>query len=208
MAGQLTPRDGGVPMPIDRKSLNVLFAVAAPIVAMVLAMPSSGRADEPKKGADSEKKSAKKADSESKTAELDPWNRPEGSIVEKSARFYVWYDGNGWHLRSCAKKSRRFHGAIKVKGATIKSCVPVGIKKEQKDAWSVNDDRSLLKFDFKTSTKSDGLDIKLEGDSGEMEFELAIDDDKRGNFVFIGNKEQHPPKNPFTLPAAPEKPKK
>jgi hypothetical protein len=185
-------------------SLKVLLVAAAAL----LPMHSVGHAQDVKKGRDSDKKAAKKSESTSKSGEINPWNRPEGSIVEKSARFYVWYDGNGWHLRSCSQRARRFHGTIKVKDATIKSCAPVGLGKEQKDAWSVDDARSLLKFDFQTSTKSDGLDIRLQGDSGEMEFELQIDGEKRANFVFIGKEEKHPPRNPFTLPAVPEKPQK
>ena len=34
---------------------------------------------------------------------IDPFDRPEGSIVDQTARFYVWYDSKGWHLRATAK---------------------------------------------------------------------------------------------------------
>ncbi len=39
-----------------------------------------------------------------KKVEIDPWYRPEGSIVDKSRRYYLWYEGNVWHLRSWRRR--------------------------------------------------------------------------------------------------------
>jgi hypothetical protein len=143
-------------------------------------------------------------------AEIDPWYRPEGSIVDKSMRYYVWYEGNVWHLRACARTLRNFHGTLRVTGGTVKSCLPVGLKERSKtgDVWSVNADRTVLKFNFSTLNKSDGLDIRIDGDEAEIEFDLHIGQQQGPRLVFIGKNQQHPPGNPFKLPAAPPKPKK
>lgn len=159
------------------------------------------------------KKAAKKPDKKDEKADpppIDPWNRPEGSIVEKTARYYIWYDSNGWHLRACSIRLRNFHGVVRVTNGKVKSCIPVGLKERTKvkDLWTVNADRSELKFSFSTSTKSDGLDIKFEGDEAQLEFDLNIDQDRAAKLMYIGKNEEHPTRNPFTLPAVPPKPNK
>jgi hypothetical protein len=140
--------------------------------------------------------------------ELDPWDRPAGSIVDQTARYYVWYDKQGWHVRATAKGLRTFSGTISIKQGSIKSCVPVGLKDgKQKgipDVWKVNDARSQLAFRFRTAQKSDGFDLVVQGD-GKIEFDLGIDNQKKPAAIFIGAGKRHPSSNPFTLPAAPPK---
>jgi hypothetical protein len=51
------------------------------------------------------------------------------------------------------------------------------------------------------------LDIEIDGDDAQVEFDLHIDNQNAPRLVFIGRGEKHPPANPFTLPAAPPKPK-
>jgi hypothetical protein len=157
-----------------------------------------------------EKQPAGKKAGGGKKVEIDPWYRPEGSIVDKSRRYYVWYEGNVWHLRSCAQTLRNFHGTLRVTDGKVKSVIPVGLKERTraKDAWTVNDDRTVLKFSFSTSTKSDGLDIQIDGDDAEVEFDLQIDKEQGPKLIFLGRNQQHPASNPFKLPAAPPKPKK
>jgi hypothetical protein len=154
------------------------------------------------------KAKAQGAKPKAKVQQLDPWNRPEGPIVDQTARFYVWYDSSGWHIRSTAKGLRTFHGTVRVKDAQIKSCVPVGLsdgkQKGKPDAWRVNDQRSELTFRFRTAAKSDGFDIGVEGD-GTIEFELAIDGEQRAQAIFVGEKKRHPQSAPFVLPAKPAK---
>jgi hypothetical protein len=143
---------------------------------------------------------------------LDPFGRPEGSIVDQTARYYIFYDGEHWYLRTTAKVGRNFHGSIRVKDARIKSCRSIGLKNDRQkktatDAWRVNDARSEIVFQFKTSQLSDGFDFIVEGDGGEIQFELLIDDQKNPRAIFVGRAEQHPSTNPFTLPAVPQKSK-
>jgi hypothetical protein len=148
-------------------------------------------------------------------AVLDPFNRPEGEIVEQQGRFYVWYDDTGddagWHLRTAAKVGRKFSGTIRLKDAKIKACLPVGLKdKGQKktatDAWQFNEARDELKFQFLTGKFSDGFRLIVDGEEGEIEFDLTIDmAQKNPKNIFVGKGEQHPSENPFRLPAKPKK---
>ncbi len=120
----------------------------------------------------------------------------------------MWYDASGWHIRTTAKGLRTFHGTVKVKDARIKSCVPVGLsdgkQKGKPDVWRVNEKRSELTYRFRTSARSDGFDIVLEGD-GQIEFELAIDGEQKPQAIFVGQKKRRPEKSPFSQPATPAK---
>lgn len=178
------------------------MALAVLLPAFAQDQPADNKKAAANKG---EKKAGKK---EEEPAPLDPWTRPEGSIVKKTARYYIWYDSNGWHLRACSIRLRNFHGALRVTNGKVKSCLPVGLKERTKvkDAWTVNAERSELKFSFSTSTASDGLDIRIEGDEAQLEFDLNIDQDRAPKLFYIGRNEEHPARNPFTLPAVPPKP--
>jgi hypothetical protein len=153
----------------------------------------------------------KPAMSKSALTMLDPSGRPEGSIVDQTARYYVWHDAQGWHLRTTAKVGRNFHGAVRVKDAKIKTFKSVGLKKDNQgkveDVWRVNEARTELKFQFKTGKLSDGIDLVVDGDGGQIEFELNIDKQQNPRAVFVGRGLQHPATNPFTLPSSPKKAK-
>jgi hypothetical protein len=143
---------------------------------------------------------------------LDPTGRPEGPLAAKlgvkSARYFVWYDKQGWHLRTTAGGTRRFHGSMRVTDGTIASCISVGLKgdgKKSQDAWRVDPKRVELAFDFRTSTHSDGLDIRIDGDDAELELNLLIDGQPKPRAVFLGKKQQNPPELPLKLKAVPEK---
>jgi hypothetical protein len=62
-----------------------------------------------------------------------------------------------------------------------------------------------LKFQFLTSKLSDGFDLEVDGEEGQIEFELLIDTQKNRNWIFVGRGLQHPDKIPFSLPAIPKK---
>jgi hypothetical protein len=159
--------------------------------------------------ADDKSKTAKQSSTGKATIQtIDPWDRPEGSINDQTARYYVWFDKHGWHLRTTSKKGRHFHGKVRVKDARIASCISVGLKERQKnapDAWRVNAARSEMQFDFRTSRLSDGLDFVVEGEGGEIEFELFIDKETNPKTIFVGRGLKHPNKSPFSLIAVPKK---
>ncbi len=143
---------------------------------------------------------------------LDPIGRPDGQIHDQTARFYVWFDKSGWHVRTTAKQVRRFSGTIRLTDARVKSCLPIGLKERQKaaaDALRVKPDRSEVQFAFRTSTASDGFDLQVEsgsGADGEIEFDLAIDDQRNARTVCIGKARQQPGRVPFLLPVELQKP--
>ncbi len=157
------------------RTYALLLFVAMAFVSGVLVSPAEIAAQ--KKPAD-----GKSAKNKKQSEPLDPTGRPEGPLAAKlgvkSARYFVWYDKQGWHLRTTAGGTRRFHGTMKVTDGTIASCISVGLKgdgKKSQDAWRVGPQRKVLEFDFRTSTASDGLDIRIDGDDAELEFNLLID---------------------------------
>ena len=140
---------------------------------------------------------------------VDAFGRPEGSIANQTARYYAWYDGEQWHLRTTAKQARNFNGTIRVTNGEIKSCVGVGVKNDRQkkantDAWRINPQRNELKFVFRTATLSDGLDFVVEGD-GPIEFDLFIDTQQNPRAIFLGRSGEHPRQIPFRLPAQVER---
>jgi len=155
------------------------------------------------------KKAKKKAASRAQPVVLDPLDRPEGAIHDQTARYYLWYDKEGWHLRATAKGARIFSGTIRLKDAKIKSCVPIGLSDgKQKgfvDAIKFNDARNELKFSFRTANLSDGFDLAVDGEEGQIQFELQIDTKKNPKAIFIGRGRQNPDSNPVILPAMPKR---
>ena len=185
------------------KKLSCAFLWIAMLVAAVDSLDAV-------QSASKEKKAAKAPKSKAEPVVLDPFNRPEGEIVAQQGRFYIWYDTTGWHLRTSAKVGRKFHGTIRLKDAKIKACLPVGLKNDKQkktatDSWQFNAARDELKFEFLTGKFSDGFDLVVDGNDGEIEFDLAIDTQKSPKNIFVGRGEQHPDKNPFSLPATPKK---
>jgi hypothetical protein len=49
--------------------------------------------------------------------------------------------------------------------------------------------------------------LKVDGENGKLEFDLKIDSQNNPRAVFIGQGQQHPDTNPFTLPAVPSRTK-
>ena len=155
------------------------------------------------------KKAKKKAAPRAQPVEIDPFDRPEGAIHDQTARYYLWYDKEGWHLRATAKGARIFSGTIRLKDAKIKSAVPIGLtdgkQKGFTDKLKFNDARNELKFSFKTANLSDGFDLAVDGEEGQIEFELNIDAKKNPKAIFIGRDRKNPDANPVTLPAMPKR---
>jgi hypothetical protein len=158
------------------------------------------------------KKAKKKAASRAQPVVLDPFDRPEGPIHDQTARYYLWYDKEGWHLRATAKGARIFSGTIRLKDAKIKSCVPIGLTDGKQrgftDKVKFNDARTELKFSFKTANLSDGFDLAVDGEEGQIEFDLSIDAKKNPKAIFIGQGKKNPDTNPVTLPAMPKRPER
>jgi hypothetical protein len=188
-----------------QRARDAIVAVAVVSLAFAPVVTSTATAAQKAQKKPAGSKAAKKS-----TEPVDPSGRPEGALAAKlgakSARYYVWQDKQGWHIRTTANGTRRFHGTVRVKDGTIASCIPVGLKDRQKtqDAWRVEPKRKELAFDFKTSAAADGLDIQIEGADAELEFDLLIDNEKKPRAVFLGKGQQHPGELPFRFKAAPK----
>ena len=189
-----------------------MSGIAATAVAMavvcVIACATTFAQNKGQKGKGNRSKAASKAKADE---ELDPNGQPTTPLSAKfgaTARYSIWYDSRGWHLRTTSPQARRFHGTIHVKDGTVASTISVGIergKKKKEDAWKVGPARKQLTFDMKTAQLADGFDFRIDGDTAELEFDLSIDNRKPANRVFIGREGQHPKAVPFTLKAVPEK---
>ena len=142
-----------------------------------------------------------------KGAALDPRGRMEGSPTDKPARYYVWHDPDGWHLRSCSKALNRFDGSIRVSEGTIRKYRPVGLEAKGKrpDKWGLDDGRQEIKFDIQTSNRFDGFDFSVSDPSAEIEFDLRINGKEMPGRIFVGRDGQHPAKAKFSLPGDPER---
>ena len=110
--------------------------------------------------------------------DIDPNGQPTTPLSAKfgaTARYSIWYDSRGWHVRTTSPQARRFHGTIHVKDGTVASTISVGVergKKKKEDAWKVGPARKQLTFDMKTAQLADGFDFRIDGDMAELEFDL------------------------------------
>jgi hypothetical protein len=140
---------------------------------------------------------------------IDPVGRPEGKIVKKSARYYIWYDSLGWHLRvTTAGKARRFHGVIRLPEGTIESTRSVDLnEKKNRDFWRYDESKRQLRFEFRAAGGSDGFYFKTR-DASEIVFDLKIDNEHDPKSVFIGHAARNASELPFRLPAEPKTAKK
>lgn len=136
----------------------------------------------------------------------DPRGRMEGSPTDKPARYYVWHDGEGWHLRSCSRLVNQFQGTIRVSGGSIRKCRRIGLDLRGKgaDRWSLSKDRRELTFHLFTSTSFDGFDFSVDAPDATVEFELLINDKKMPRRIFIGRNGAHPKDVKFTFSGEPQ----
>ncbi len=160
-------------------------------------------------GTKTDKSAKKKATKKAAKADVDPIGKPDGSIVEKPARFYIWYDEaqKNWRIRTCSVNSNTFSGSVSVRGGKFKSSISVGKnlkgKKEKNDDLVRSDNK--ISFSTVTSTRSDGVDFKIEGENPTLQFDLMINGKTATPAqVRIGKTEAHPGEVPFSLPGEPK----
>jgi hypothetical protein len=186
--------------PIAATGLLIAFITAIVPLAVAQTTPEPMPKDE---------KPTEKTEEKPVLETVDSSNRPEGAINDQTARIYVWHGNDAWHVRTTAKNTRTFTGTIRVKDAKIMSCVSVGLKtdKNQKtnpDVWEVNAARDELRFTFHTGRLSDGFDLVVKGDDGQITFDMQIDGHIAPHDIFIGRVRKHPSKAIFTYLANPK----
>ncbi len=154
------------------------------------------------------------AHSQEKTVEkvVNPSGQPadahEGKLVDQPPRYYVWYDTEGWHLRSAAKGKALAHftGTIELTQGEFGKLRPIGLEAKGKypDRWQIDAARRKLDFDIHTSSSFDGFDFTVAKDQmGELKFDLNIGGKPMSKRVFVGKDSEHPAELPFAILAKP-----
>jgi hypothetical protein len=98
-------------------------------------------------------------DDEQETApeQIDPQTvkgKPEQDLVKvRNARYFVWHDGSGWHLRTASRGLAKYGGPIQLKGGSFGKLRAIGLERKAKrsDRWAVNEDRTELRFEIHTA---------------------------------------------------------
>jgi hypothetical protein len=160
-------------------------------LAAVLALTAvSGRAD----------------DKTTKEKGRDPQGEPTGFKAGSGDGYAVWYNNQGWHLRTTtAKKRHHFKGSIRIEGGAITKIHSHHLEKEGKceDHWIVAPDKKEVLFDFKTEKGVDGIDFHVSKGAKQVKFELLIDGKHQEKKILIGRGGHHPQHDSFTLAAHP-----
>lgn len=140
-------------------------------------------------------------------APIDPHHRFSDDLTEHPARYFIWYDDEGWHLRSTTPKNVfKFEGKITVEGGTFGRMRTVGFEQRGRYADSANasPDRTTIEFTIFTSTAFDGFDFTVNGSDARVTFEeLKIGQRVYRNRIFVGEQGQHPEETTFSFPARP-----
>lgn len=132
--------------------------------------------------------------------------RPEGKELDVPARYYVWRDPDGWHVRSCCKDGffDSFQGEITLKdGGKFEKFRPIELERKGKhaDLWQVNQERTKLQFVMYSSDQPDGFDFTVKGDDASVVFDLKVREKDQPKRIFIGHDNLHPPSGYFEFPA-------
>lgn len=135
--------------------------------------------------------------------------RPENLVSDQSRRYYIWHDGQGWHLRSSSQKTNTFEGRIVINNGFISRCRPIGIdsKGVNADAWRMNRERTTLNFVMNTEKSLDGFDFDIAKEATAIEFDLLIAGERTPKRIFVGKAGKHPSSSHFELAVeTPQKP--
>jgi len=141
-----------------------------------------------------------------KFEDVDPKGKPTTYKVGASARFAVWYDASGWHLRetTASKEQTAFTGTIETVGGKITTMSLIGSGSKPSPALKANTEKFNLKDRINKGLEG-GMDLKLEDSVTAIKFDLQIDGKAVPEMIFIGAKGQHPTEGTFALPAKPGK---
>jgi len=134
--------------------------------------------------------------------------RPEGKELDVPARYYLWTDPDGWHVRSCCKDRffATFKGEITLtNGGTFEKFRTIELERKGKhpDAWQVSEDRTKLEFVINSSDHPDGFDFTVKGPAeATVIFDLKVGGKEQPKRIFIGHDNQHPSSAYFEFPAS------
>jgi hypothetical protein len=141
---------------------------------------------------------------------VNPVGQPLGLAKGNAIRYFLWYDKEGWHLRSdTGGRAHVFSGTISVVDGQIITIsnferMEAGAKKPNADLGSVNNAKNEISFRFKTSLKRDGFDFQLNDVAKEVRFKLLIDGKPAPERVLIGPASQPAPTELLVFPGHPD----
>lgn len=138
--------------------------------------------------------------------DLNPRGKPEQDLVKvKDARYFVWQDSEGWHLRTASKATVKFIGSVSLTRGTFGRLRTVGLEKRGRypDLWEVSPERDRIAFDIFTGGSFDGFDFDVRGKGATIEYELKISKESKAmpKRIFIGRDNVHPAEAKFSFPA-------
>lgn len=142
------------------------------------------------------------------SGDISPQGKPEQKLVKvDTARYFVWQDSEGWHLRTASRGLVKFTGSITLSSGTFGKLRTAGLEKKGKypDQWELNGQRNKVLFEVFTSNSFDGFDFDVRGKEAAVEFELKIGKEARSmpKRIFIGADNAHPEQVKFSFPAEP-----
>jgi hypothetical protein len=142
----------------------------------------------------------------------DVQGKPEQNLVKvDNARYFVWHDSKGWHLRTAARALTQFSGSIRIEEGTIGKLRPIGLEAKGKnpDRWAVNAERTEIHFEIHTAGSFDGFDFDIAGGKPSARIMFDLSQGQQGRRlprrVFLGRDGKHPQKSHFEVPADPNK---
>lgn len=138
--------------------------------------------------------------------------KPEQNLVKvDNARYFVWHDSKGWHLRTAARARTQFSGSIRLGGGSFGKLRPIGLEATGKnpDRWVVNAERTEIRFEIHTVGSFDGFDFDVSGADASTRVVFDLSQGRQGRRmprrVFLGRDGKHPQKSHFAVPADPAK---
>jgi len=141
---------------------------------------------------------------------VNPVGEPEGLTKGNAVRYFLWYDAEGWHLRTdSGGKAHVFNGSVSVIGGKVTTIsdfenLEAGKKKKKADVGVVNKAKDQITFKFTTSKKRDGFDFQVDDSAKEIRFTLLIDGAAAPQRVLIGPASQPAPTEMLLFPAHPQ----
>src|SRR4051812_42036755 len=99
-----------------------------------------------------------------RAGEPEPHGKPAGLEAGPPARWYVWHDKSGWHVRTTIKsKEHEFEGTVRVVGGAINHVHAAKLenKGKAKDWWALSEGNKLVALKLKTDGGMDGFDFEV-----------------------------------------------
>lgn len=127
----------------------------------------------------------------------DPWQGQPELTKGENKGYFVWSDGDGWHVRWMSRgKTHNFSGSVTADVA-ITSFDPVS--RDAKDYIKQEGDRAIH-FDARAKEGMDGFNFRPSPSSRNLTFDFRIDGSRaRTDDVKLGQDKERPASVPFTI---------